>query len=123
MRVPLRKALEDFLKQQGLTLDDVLDAMDETKEGAIESLQKRVHLTERDLKFIERYLSARDINLLVLALQVFYLSYPGGLYRGLLITPTREEVIGPDGKVTREGLLKVMRALGIRPKGLPIKTF
>ncbi len=125
MMVPLRRALEDFLKQHGLTIADVLDAMDETKEGALESLRKRAHLSDRDIKFIEKYLSARDINLLVLALQVFYLSYPGGLYRNLLISPTREEVVGPDGKVTREGLLKVMSALGIRPKGrgLSVRSF
>ncbi len=122
MYVPLKRALEDFLRQFGLTVDDVLDAMDESKEGAIESLRKRVNISERDLKFIEAHLSARDINLLVFAIQVFYLSYPSGLYRNLLVIPTREEVVGPDGKVTREGLIKIMSALGIRPKGLGFKV-
>lgn len=125
MYVPLRKALEDFLKQFGLTVEDVLDAMDETKEEALESLRRRANISEQDLHFIEMHLSAREINLLVFAIQVFYLSYPGGLYRNLLVTPTREEVVGPDGKVTREGLIRVMSALGIRPKGLgfTIKSF
>ena len=123
MYVPLRKALEDFLKQFDLTVGDILDAMDESKEGAIESLKMRANLTEKDIKFIEQNFTSRDINLLVLAIQVFYSPTSPGLYRNLLVIPTRDEVVGPDGKVTREGLVKIMRALGLRPRNLPIRHF
>ncbi|RLF16713.1 MAG: hypothetical protein DRJ66_02745 [Thermoprotei archaeon] len=123
MYVPLRKALEDFLKQFDLTVEDILDAMDESKEGAIESLRRRAHLTERDIRFIEQNFTSRDINLLVFAIQVFYSPTSPGLYRNLLVIPTRDEVVGPDGKVTREGLIKIMRALGLRPRNLPIRQF
>ncbi|MCD6096291.1 MAG: hypothetical protein J7J99_07010 [Thermoprotei archaeon] len=123
MYVPLRKALEDFLKQFDLTVEDILDAMDESKEGAIESLKMRANLTEKDIKFIEQNFTSRDINLLVLAIQVFYSPTSPGLYRNLLVIPTRDEVVGPDGKVTREGLVKIMRALGLRPRNLPIRHF
>jgi len=123
MYVPLRKALEDFLKQFDLTVEDILDAMDESKEGAIESLKMRANLTEKDVKFIEQNFTSRDINLLVFAIQVFYSPTSPGLYRNLLVIPTRDEVVGPDGKVTREGLVKIMRALGLRPRNLPIRHF
>ena len=123
MYVPLRKALEDFLKQFDLTVEDILDAMDESKEGAIESLKMRANLTEKDIKFIEQNFTSRDINLLVFAIQVFYSPTSPGLYRNLLVIPTRDEVVGPDGKVTREGLVKIMRALGLRPRNLPISHF
>jgi len=123
MYVPLRKALEDFLKQFDLTVEDILDAMDESKEGAIESLKMRANLTEKDIKFIEQNFTSRDINLLVFAIQVFYSPTSPGLYRNLLVIPTRDEVVGPDGKVTREGLVKIMRALGLRPRNLPIRHF
>lgn len=123
MYVPLRKALEDFLKQFDLTVGDILDAMDESKEGAIESLKMRANLTEKDIKFIEQNFTSRDINLLVFAIQVFYSPTSPGLYRNLLVIPTRDEVVGPDGKVTREGLVKIMRALGLRPRNLPIRHF
>jgi len=123
MYVPLRKALEDFLKQFDLTVEDILDAMDESKEGAIESLKMRANLTEKDIKFIEQNFTSRDINLLVFVIQVFYSPTSPGLYRNLLVIPTRDEVVGPDGKVTREGLVKIMRALGLRPRNLPIRHF
>ena len=123
MYVPLRKALEDFLKQFDLTVEDILDAMDESKEGAIESLKMRANLTEKDVKFIEQNFTSRDINLLVFVIQVFYSPTSPGLYRNLLVIPTRDEVVGSDGKVTREGLVKIMRALGLRPRNLPIRHF
>jgi len=123
MYVPLRKALEDFLKQFDLTVEDILDAMDESKEGAIESLKMRANLTEKDVKFIEQNFTSRDINLLVFVIQVFYSPTSPGLYRNLLVIPTRDEVVGSDGRVTREGLVKIMRALGLRPRNLPIRHF
>jgi len=123
MYVPLKKALEDFLKQFDLTVEDILDAMDESKEGAIESLKMRANLTEKDIKFIEQNFTSRDINLLVFVIQVFYSPVSPGLYRSLLVIPARDEVVGPDGKVTRDGLVKIMRALGLRPRNLPIRQF
>ncbi len=71
MYVPLRKALEDFLRQHDLTIDDVLDAMDDSKEGAYEALRKRVNVSEKDLDFLCRSLSSRELNLLLLAIQIF----------------------------------------------------
>ena len=36
--ITLMEALKDFLREQQLTIDDILDSMDETKEDIIKSL-------------------------------------------------------------------------------------
>ena len=43
--IPLRKALKDYLKEQGTTLSDILSIMDEEKKGIMEALRERIRLT------------------------------------------------------------------------------
>ena len=117
--ITLREALEDLLREEGITLDDLLDAMDEDPRGIAESLMARVELSEEDVRRLEEAYSPRELNLIVFVLQAFYLSVPSGIYKGMLVYPTREEVVGPSGKVTRRGLALVIRSLGLRPWHVP----
>lgn len=113
--ITLREALGDFLKDAGLDLFDMLSVMDEEPGGFIESLLLRVDISEEEARRLESLLAAKQLNLLILTLHIFYYANPSGYYKGYLIYPPRELVVGPSGKVTREGLYLVMRSLGIKP--------
>jgi hypothetical protein len=110
--ISLRKVLKDYLKEQGITLNDLLSVMDEDKEGIMEALGKRVHLTSWQRKALERNLSSRELNLLLFVIQAFYILNPSGLYKGLIIDPVREDVMRGD-KVTFEGCKSILKSLGI----------
>ncbi|MEM1602385.1 MAG: hypothetical protein QXF59_03360 [Candidatus Bathyarchaeia archaeon] len=115
--IPLRRALKDYLKEHKITLDDLLSVMDEDKEGIMENLRKRVHLTKAQYKALERYLSSKDLNLLLFVIQAFYMLNPSGLYKGLIIEPARDDVMA-DGKVTFKGCKMILKALGISTENL-----
>jgi DNA-binding transcriptional MerR regulator len=110
--IPLRKALKDYLKEQGITLNDLLSVMDEDKEGIMEALSKRVYLTRKQREALETWLSSKDLNLLLFVIQAFYILNPSGLYKGLIIEPVREDVMIGD-KVTFEGCKMILKSLGI----------
>ncbi len=115
MYVRLRDVIKDFLKEHNLTLNDVLEAMDESREGAIEALKRRTHLNIKQIKFLVDSLSSKQVNLLLFVIQTFYIANPSGLYRGKLIIPRRDDVI-TNGKATVSGLRLIMKELGIRPQ-------
>lgn len=111
----MREALRDFLEDAGLSLSDLLSAMDEDPKGILESLLMRVDISEEEAQRLERVLTPRQLNLLILVLHVFYYANPSGYYKGYLLYPPYEQVVGPNGKITREGLFLIMRSLGIAP--------
>jgi len=113
--IPLKKVLKDYLREHGITLRDLLSAMDEDKEGIMEALSRRVHLTREQRRALERGLSSRDLNLLLFVIQAFYIINPSGLYKGFIIEPVREDVMFGD-KVTFEGCKMILKALGISTK-------
>ena len=115
--IDLRKALKNLLREHGVTLQDVLSLMDEEKGGIIDALKKRIHLTDAQCKSLERNLSSRDLNLLLFVVQTFYIVNPGGLYKGLIIEPRREDVMGRE-KVTFEGCKMILEALRISTENL-----
>lgn len=113
--IALRDALSDFLKDVGLELSDLLAAMDEDPQGIIESLLRRVDISEEEARRLEAIFSPRQLNLLILVLHIFYFANPSGYYKGYLVYPPRESIVGPSGKITREGLQLVIRSLGLTP--------
>ena len=115
--IPLKKVLKDYLREHGITLRDLLSAMDEDKEGIMEALSRRVHLTREQRRALELGLSSRDLNLLLFVIQAFYIINPSGLYKGFIIEPVREDVMFGD-KVTFEGCKMILKALGISTKGV-----
>ncbi len=117
--IDLRTALKDYLKEQEITLSDLLDVMDEQKEGIMEALRKRVHLTEAQSRALEENLTSRQLNLLLFVIQAFYLLNPSGTYRDFILDPTREDVIYGD-KATFEGCKMILRALRISTQGLDV---
>ncbi len=113
--ITLGEALRDFLKDAGLNLSDLLLAMDEDPEGILESLLRRVDISEEEARRLELAYTPRQLNLLILVLHIFYYANPSGYYKGYLLYPPRELVVGPTGKVTREGLNLIIRSLGLTP--------
>ena len=117
--IDLRKALKNFLKEHGVTLHDLLSVMDEDKEGIMDALRKRIHLTEDQSRALERTLSSRDLNLLLFVIQTFYILNPSGLYKGMKIEPSRDDVVWGD-KVTFEGCKMIMEALRLPRRSMYI---
>jgi len=115
--VDIRTALKNYLKEQGITLSDLLSVMDEQKEGIMESLRKRIHLTEAQSRALEENLTSKQLNLLLFVVQAFYLLNPSGTYKDFILEPTREDVMYGD-KVTFEGCKMILEALHISTKGL-----
>ena len=115
--IDLRTALKNYLREQGITLSDLLSMMDEDKEGIMDALKKRVHLNERQSRMLEENLTSKQLNLLLFVIQAFYILNPSGLYKDLIIEPTREDVMYGD-KVTFEGCKMILEALRISTSGL-----
>ncbi|MCS7120280.1 MAG: hypothetical protein RMJ07_04650 [Nitrososphaerota archaeon] len=115
--IDLRRALRDYLRDQEVTVSDILDLMDEEKEGIMDALAKRVRLSREQRKALERNVSSRDLNLLLFVIQAFYLLNPSGMYKGLMIEPSREDVVSGD-MVTYEGCLRILKALKISTDAL-----
>ena len=115
--IDLRSALKDYLREQNITLSDLLSVMDEQKEGIMEALRKRVHLTEAQSRALEENLTSKQLNLLLFVVQAFYLLNPSGTYKNLIIEPTRGDVMHGD-KATFEGCKMILKALRISTEGL-----
>jgi len=115
--IHLKKALKDYLKEQGITLKDLLNVMDEDKEDIIQALNERVHLTKTQSRVLERGLSSKDLNLLLFVIQAFYLLNPSGMYKGLITEPARGDIIWSD-KATFEGCMAILKSLGISTQDL-----
>jgi len=116
--VTLKNALYDFLREKSISLNDILDAMDEDPIGLEESLLKRINISRDNvLKIIKNY-TARQLNLLIFVIQVFYLSNYSGMYKNRIIIPLRDEVIDLNGKITKNGLRNIIKALGLKPRWL-----
>jgi len=113
--ITLREALKDYLRDQGLSIEDILDAMNEDPRGVIESLLKRVNISPEEAARLEEMYTTRQLNLLIFAIQLFYISTVTNYYKGFIIIPLREEVVGRDGKITRRGLSEIIRSLGLKP--------
>ena len=114
--ITLREALKDFLREEGLSLRDILEVMDEDPRGLIESLLKRVDIDIEQAVELERNFTSRQLNLIILALHIFYIANISGYYKGYLIVPLREEVVNKEGKITKEGLKKIIKSLGLKPR-------
>ena len=117
--IDLRTALKNYLKEQGITLSDLLSVMDEQKEGIMESLRKRVYLTDAQCRALEKNLTSKQLNLLLFVVQAFYLLNPSGTYKGFIIEPKREDVVYGE-KATFEGCKMILKALRISTEGLDI---
>lgn len=115
--ITLKDAFKDFLEDADLSLQDLLSVMDEEPSGIIASIMARIDVDEHEAEVLEKLYTAKQLNLLLLAIQIFYIINPSGYYKGFLLYPPREKIIGPNGKVTKEGLKLLLKSLGIVPHG------
>ncbi len=110
--VRLRDAIKDFLRDNQIEIQDILDAMDESKENAEKALLRRTNLSKKEVRALVNSISSKKINLLLFALQTFYISNPSGMYKGRILIPLRNEVI-IHGKASKRGLRLLMHELRI----------
>jgi len=110
--MPLKRAVNDFLSEAGLTLQEVLSLMDDEVGGIDESLRRRVLLDDVSAKRLESALSSRQLNYLIFVLQTFYIINPSGMYKSMSLIPAREEVMMGE-RATIEGVRSILRALDI----------
>ena len=71
--IDLRAALKNYLKEQGITLQDLLSSMDEDKEGIMDALRKRVYLTENQSRILEEKLTSKQLNLRPVVIHGLYI--------------------------------------------------
>jgi len=117
--IPLRQVLKDYLREHGITLNDLLRVMDENKEGIMDALSKRIHMTEEQRKALEKGLSSKELNLLLFVIQAFYILNPSGLYKGFMIEPVREDIM-KGNKITFEGCKSILKALRISTANIDV---
>ncbi len=110
--VDVKKAVADFLNENGITLRDLLDAMDMDPRTLRESLRARAMIDEKEIEMIERKFTTSQINYLIFVLHTFYIINVGGVYKGLLLRPPRELVV-QGGKATFQGLRLLAKSLGL----------
>lgn len=108
--IPLKKAVNDYLREQGLTMADIVRVMDEDKEGIAESLRKRCAISFRTERSLLEKLTSKQLNFLIFVIQAFYIINIPGIYKGLIIYPKRELVVTGE-RVTEEGLRQILEAL------------
>ncbi|MBO3839693.1 MAG: hypothetical protein QXM98_01530 [Thermoproteota archaeon] len=85
-------------------------AMDEDVEGIVESLRKRCAISFRTERILLEKLTSKQLNFLIFVIHTFYIINMGGMYKGFLIYPRRENVVSGQ-KVTEEGLRQILKAL------------
>lgn len=119
--IELRQAVKNYLREAGVTLQDLIGLMDEEKGGILEALGKRVHLTEAEGRALESRLTGRELNYLLFVVQAFYILNPSGTYKGRLILPARSDIMVGD-RVTYQGCEVILRALGIRAHGMYVQS-
>jgi hypothetical protein len=108
--IPLRKALKDYLKEQGIMLSDLLGMMDDEKKGIMEALREKIQLTDQQSRFLEQNYLSRDLNLLLFVAQAFYLLNHSGMYKGMIVEPTRDDVVWGQ-KITYDGCRTILETL------------
>lgn len=110
--IDVKRAVADFLAENGITLRDLLDAMDEDPSSLRESLKVRVAANKKEVERIEMRLTASQLNYLIFVLHTFYIVNVGGLYKGRILTPPRELIVHGN-KASFQGLRLLAKALGL----------
>jgi hypothetical protein len=108
--IPLKKAVDDYLREQELTIADIVKVMDADKEGIAESLRKRCAISFSTERRLLEKLTSKQLNYLIFVIQAFYIINIPGMYKGLIIYPKRDLVVAGE-KVTEEGLRQILKAL------------
>ncbi len=103
-------ALLDLLKEQGLSINDLLEAMRIEDIDVYNELKKR--LLYRD-KVVEAFIDGLDwrrVAILLFTVQALYIINPSGIYKGYLITPLHDQVVFKD-KILPYGLIILAKSL------------
>ncbi len=109
-KIPVENALNDLLREYGLTLNDLLDAMITEDIDVYNELLDRLESKSRDVVETINNLPWRLAALTLFVLQAFYIVNPSGLYKGFFIDPPREYVMN-GFKARFSGLLVLINRL------------
>ncbi len=91
--VPAHQALLDLLREQGITLEDLLAAMRSEGVDVYGELKKRLLYHDKmTILFIDN-LDWRRAAILLFTIQSLYIINPSGLYKGFILEPPREKVV------------------------------
>ncbi len=110
MIVLVEDATLDLLRELGISLKDLLDAMDEDKSGILESVAARVIGPRRAIEKIVYETPSRVLNLALFMLQTFYIVNPSGMYKGRLIVPFWSDVMVSTTKASLSGFALLIKA-------------
>ncbi len=108
--IPVENALMDLLREYGITLNDLLNAMIVEGLDVYEELVKRINNPSKDLVAMIYSQSWRVIGLTLFVLQAFYIINVSGLYKGYFLDPPRESIMN-GLKASHTGIILLINRL------------
>lgn len=109
-KLSVESALKDLLIEYGITFEDLFLAMYSENIDVYGELLERIEVKSRDVIETINNLPWKLAALTLFTIQALYLANPSGLYKGYLLTPSREEVV-VGNKVRFSGLLFLINRL------------
>ncbi len=103
-------AFLDLLREYGITIDDLLKAMEEENIDVYDEIIKRLSSKPRDVVKIVYSLPWRNASILLFIIQAFYVINIPGQYKGYLLDPPRHLIMAGD-KVKPSGLIYLIKYL------------
>ncbi len=108
--IPVKNALLDLLREQGLSINDLLEAMRLENIDVYNELKKRLLYRDRMVEVFIESLNWRGAAILLFAVQALYIINPAGIYKGYLIIPLHDQVVFKD-KILPHGLIILAKSL------------
>ena len=110
MSIPIEQALNDLLREYGITINDLFEAMLVEDIDVYEELLKRLETKSKDIVASIYSMPWKLVALTLFTIQAFYIVNPSGMYKGRLLDPPRESMI-VGNKVKYSGLLLLINRL------------
>lgn len=109
-KIPVETALRDLLREYGISLQDLLIAIQSENIDVYNELIARLEVKGRDVTETVFSIPWSLAAITLFTIQALYLMNPSGLYKGYLLDPKREEIVAVD-KVRFYGLLRLVSRL------------
>ena len=103
-------AFFDLLREYGLTVEDLVKAMDEENIDVYNELINRLSVKSRDIVSYIYSIPWKKACILLFIIQAFYIVNIPGQYKGYLLDPPRDAVMEAS-RVKPSGLLYLLRYL------------
>ncbi len=110
MKLNVLKAFYDLLREYGITVNDLVKAMEEENIDVYRELIDRLTIKSKDIVSIIYSLPWRKACILLFIIQAFYIINIPGQYKGYLLDPPREAIVSGN-KVKPQGLVYLIKYL------------